>query len=332
MEIEENISLSSHNSFRLPSRAKWFCEVENKEELSEAIDFSRKCGAKPFVLGSGTNIVLTGNLDGLVIRNKIKGSEFKVSSATVCSGENWHKFVGECRKRYFGGLENLALIPGTVGAAPIQNIGAYGVELSDRFESMEAQNLYTNEVSVFSKEDCEFGYRKSLFTEDKEWFVLNVSLNSSPEVTVDYPDIREYLEANKLEACAATVYEATCSIRRRKLPDIEKYPNAGSFFKNPIISKEICDGLLKEFPMIPNHSVSGGIKVSAAWLIDSLGLKGIRIGGFSVSQKHALVIINSSNGVFDELNELCGLIKSKVFGAYNVCLEVEPEIFPFRDL
>ena len=184
MEIEENISLSSHNSFRLPSRAKWFCEVENKEELSEAIDFSRKCGAKPFVLGSGTNIVLTGNLDGLVIRNKIKGSEFKVSSATVCSGENWHKFVGECRKRYFGGLENLALIPGTVGAAPIQNIGAYGVELSDRFESMEAQNLYTNEVSVFSKEDCEFGYRKSLFTEDKEWFVLNVSLNSSPESSV----------------------------------------------------------------------------------------------------------------------------------------------------
>ena len=194
MEFQQSFSLRKLNSFGLKSEARWFCEANNVEELFEAFLFCKDRSLRPFFLGSGTNIILADQINGLVIKNNLRGKSFSSAEVKVSSGENWENLVSSCNARSFPGLENLALIPGTVGAAPIQNIGAYGVELSDRLKSVEALNVFTNEIVSFSKTDCEFSYRNSRFKKEKEWFVTSVTISAGNELVFEYPEVKAYLE------------------------------------------------------------------------------------------------------------------------------------------
>ena len=328
MEFQESFSLRKLNSFGLSSVARWFCEANNLEELLEAILFSKDRSLRIFILGSGTNLILGNQIDGLVIKNNLRGKTFLDYEVKASSGENWEELVRFCDLKGFSGLENLALIPGTVGAAPIQNIGAYGVELSDRLKSVEALNLFTNESVTFSNTDCGFSYRNSRFKKEKEWFIQSVTISSGTDLVIKYPDVRTYLEKLDLKPSSNAIYQAVCAARNRKLPDFRKTPNVGSFFKNPVVTAKKYESLEKQFPKMPKYVDRHGIKLSAAWLIDSLGLKGSSIGGVSVSREHALVLVNHSSGTFEDLQKISGLIKSRVLTVYDVMLEVEPEIYP----
>ena len=332
MRFQESFSLRKLNSFGLNSTARWFCEAFNIEELSEAVAFAKDRSLNVFVLGSGTNLILGNHIDGLVIKNNLRGRTFSENQVKASSGENWEELVRSCDLKGFPGLENLGLIPGTVGAAPIQNIGAYGVELSDRLKSVEALNLFTSETVAFSNTDCEFSYRDSKFKKEKEWCVTSITISSGNELVWEYPDVRIYLEKHDLEMSSRTIYRAVCVARKRKLPDLRRFPNAGSFFKNPVVTPEKYKILKSQFPNIPGYVDRHGIKLSAAWLIDSLDLKGQSIGGVSISRQHALVIINHSAGTFDDLKKLSGLIKTRVHSAYDVSLEIEPEVFPVQPI
>ena len=328
MEFQERFSLKKLNSLRLSSIARWFCQVNNHEELLEAAAFAKERSLHIFVLGLGTNLILGKHIDGLVIRNNIRGKTFSDSEVKAASGENWEELVGFCNYKGVPGLENLALIPGSVGAAPIQNIGAYGVELSDRLKTVETLNLITNEVVTFSNADCEFSYRDSRFKKEKEWFVTGVTISPRNELVFEYPDVKAYLEENELKESSKAIYRAVCAARVRKLPDFRRFPNVGSFFKNPIVTTEEYQRLKDRFPDMPKHIDPRGIKLSAAWLIDSLGLKGESVGGISISRQHALVLVNHSAATFDDLQKISKFIGKRVYSAYNVLLEVEPEVCP----
>ena len=195
-------------------------------------------------------------------------------------------------------------------------------------ESLEAFNLFTGETVAFSNTDCEFSYRDSRFKKEKEWCVTSVTISSGNELVFEYPDVRIYLEKHDLEMSSRTIYRAVCAARRRKLPDLRRFPNVGSFFKNPVVTSEKYKILESHFPNIPGYVDRHGIKLSAAWLIDSLGLKGASIGGVSISRQHALVLINHSAGTFDDLKKISEFIKMRVQSAYDVSLEIEPEIVP----
>ena len=238
MKFQESFSLRKLNSFGLNSKARWFCEAINLEELSEAVEFAKERSLRIFLLGAGTNLILGNQIDGLVIKNNLRGRTFSENQLKASSGENWEELVRSCDLKGFQGLENLGLIPGTVGAAPIQNIGAYGVELSDRLKSVEALNLFTSETVTFSNTDCEFSYRDSKFKKEKEWCVTSITISSGNELVWEYPDVRIYLEKHNLEMSSGTIYRAVCVARKRKLPDLRRFPNVGSFFKNPVVTAE----------------------------------------------------------------------------------------------
>ena len=328
MEFHESFSLKKLNSLRLSASARWFCEINNLDELLEAASFAKEKSLRIFVLGLGTNLILGKYIDGLVIRNNLRGTTFSNYEVKAASGENWEELVEFCNYKGVPGLENLALIPGSVGAAPIQNIGAYGVELSDRVRSVDAINLITNEAVTFSKTECEFSYRDSRFKKEKEWFITGVTITPKNELVFEYPDVKAYLEQNDLKVSSKAIYRAVCAARTRKLPDFRRFPNVGSFFKNPIVTTKKYQMLKNRFPEMPKHADPRGIKLSAAWLIDSLGLKGESVGGISISRQHALVLVNHSAGTFDDLQKISQIIRRRVFSAYNVLLEVEPEVLP----
>ena len=328
LEFQESFSLKKLNSLRLSSWARWFCEVNDLEELLEAAMFAKERSLRVLVLGSGTNLILGRHIDGLVIRNNLRGTTLSDFEVKAASGEKWEALVEFCNYKGVPGLENLALIPGSVGAAPIQNIGAYGVELSDRVRSVEALNLITSETVTFSNAECEFSYRDSRFKKEKEWFVTGLTITPNNELVFEYPDVKAYLEENELKMSSKAIYQAVCAARTRKLPDYRSFPNVGSFFKNPVVTTEEYQTLKNRFPEMPKHIHPRGIKLSAAWLIDSLGLKGKSVGGISVSRQHALVLVNHSGGTFHDLQEMSEIIRSKVYSAYHVLLELEPEVYP----
>ena len=227
-------------------------------------------------------------------------------------------------------LENLALIPGTVGAAPVQNIGAYGVELSDRLLSLKALHIPTLEQNTFNNTECQFAYRDSLFKKSDEWVITEVSLalSKSCEGITSYPGIGSYLEERQLGTSGESIVAAVSHIRALKLPDPSRVPNVGSFFKNPVLADGRAKTFAKAFPDVVQFAVAGGKKLSAAWLIDHVGLKGYRVGRFVVSEKHALVIINEGNGKQLELFELVGIVKQRVKDTFGIDLEIEPRVYP----
>lgn len=334
MQIQSNFSLRNFNTFGLESTASFFAEVSSVEELKAILLDPIWQQTPKFILGGGSNVLFTRNVDALVIHPAIKGID-KVKEdedhiwLKVGAGENWHGFVMHCVELNYGGVENLSLIPGTVGAAPMQNIGAYGVEIKDVVESVETISIDTGKIRVFSNEECAFGYRESVFKKalKNQFVVTGVTfvLNKKPVINVGYGDVRRTLaEMNVSDPTIADVSQAIITIRRSKLPDPAQIGNAGSFFKNPEIPLEQYDNLKKAFPEIPGYPVSEAmVKVPAGWLIEQAGWKGYRQGAIGVHQKQALVLVNYGGGNGNEIRALATTIQDSVELKYGIRLSPE---------
>jgi UDP-N-acetylmuramate dehydrogenase len=338
MMIKQNVDLFPYNTFGLHSVAKLFSTVDSAEEARRlfASDTFRK--QKHFILGGGSNILLTKDFDGLVIKVEIKGKEvITEDDATITlrvgAGENWHQFVMYCVERNFGGVENLSLIPGTVGAAPMQNIGAYGVEIKKNILGVEAVEINTGDVRYFDNEGCKFGYRESIFKQEaKDQFLISsITLKLTKkdhEFNVSYGAVDETLK--KLGATTLSIKaisDAVVHIRSSKLPDPTRIGNAGSFFKNPSIQADLVDFIKKDFPSLPTFpSTDGLIKIPAAWLIEQCGWKGKTFGNIGVHQHQALVLVNYGGGEGEKIWELAMKIKDSVKEKFNVTLQPEVNV------
>ncbi|MCF6294772.1 MAG: UDP-N-acetylmuramate dehydrogenase [Flavobacteriaceae bacterium] len=336
MDILSNISLKQYNTFGIDVKAKHFVSVKNIEELISVLkleDYPEK-----FILGGGSNMLHTKNVEALVIHLDIKNIEIiseTENSVTIkaTAGENWHDFVLWCLEHDFGGIENLSLIPGNVGAAPIQNIGAYGVELKDVFVACEALHIKSLSIKTFTKEDCNFDYRNSVFKQDLkgEYIIINITLKLTTkdhQLKTSYGAITE--ELNKMNIKNPTIQDvskAVIAIRESKLPNPKVIGNSGSFFKNPIVSKSHFDTLKINFPKIPSYSVSENkIKIPAGWLIEHLGFKGKRFGNYGVHENQALVLVNYDDAKGEDIFKLSQLIQSTVKRIFDINLEVEVNI------
>lgn len=332
MQLKKEIQLKSIHTFGLNSTAKALVTARNVSDLKEALKLPYK---KKMILGGGSNLVFVNDYDGLVIKNELKGIKIlrhfeKSVHVSSKAGEQWHGFVLWCIKKKFGGLENLSLIPGTVGAAPIQNIGAYGVEVKDFFVKLKAIEISSGQERTFWGKDCAFGYRNSFFkNKGKGKYVITevvFKLSKKPhKFKISYGSIASRFEnLPKRKQTIKALSDIVIEIRSAKLPDPKKIGNCGSFFKNPIISKRIFYKLSKNYPEIPNYPTSGAkVKLAAGWLIDQCGWKGKKIGNVGCYKNQALVIVNHGNASGTELLEIIQLIKSSVLKKFEIMLEEE---------
>lgn len=334
-KISENISLKPFNTFGLEAKAKYFTVFKSTAELIEILLLEEYKLKKKLFLGGGSNILLMNDFNGLVLKNEIKGLEVVLeneekSILQVGGGEIWHDFVLQTLERNLSGIENLSLIPGTVGAAPMQNIGAYGVEIKDVFVALEALNLQTFEVEVFDKEKCNFGYRESFFKHDGKgkYVILNVSfeLSKIPHFNVSYGAIKDTLIQMGIETIGSkAISDAVINIRKSKLPDPAKIGNAGSFFKNPELDKAFFDQIKTKFPEIPSYPIDEKkVKVPAGWLIEQAGWKGKRFGEIGVHEKQALVLVNYGGGHGQEIADLAFKIQASVLDIFGI--NIMPEV------
>jgi len=335
--IKENFSLHPFNTFHLESVARYFTEVESKEQLGDLISSGKFIENPLLLLGGGSNLLFTGNYKGIVVHVINKGIEIVSRSADmvlvkVSAGENWHEFVTYCVNEGFGGLENLSLIPGNVGSCPIQNIGAYGVEVKDSIRSLEVFDLHTGELKIFNTEDCYFGYRDSIFKHDLKGKVaiwsVTFALSLNPVVHVGYGAITQELAAMQIENPGiGDVSKAVCNIRRSKLPDPVVLGNAGSFFKNPTVDLEFAEKLMEAFPRLVFYPLGNEkVKLAAGWLIEQCGWKGFREGDAGVHQSQALVLVNYGRATGSNLLTLAHRIQNSVYERFGVKLEMEVNI------
>ncbi|MEK7224913.1 MAG: UDP-N-acetylmuramate dehydrogenase [Bacteroidota bacterium] len=334
-KISENISLRPYNTFGIDARAKYFAAFRDIDELSELV--TRNSKPATLVLGGGSNILFTKDFDGLVLKNEINGIELlhedeEYVYVRAGAGENWHQFVLYCISRNWAGLENLSLIPGNVGASPMQNIGAYGVELEDVFFSLEAFHLEERKIFLFSKNDCEFGYRNSVFKEQyKDQFAIvsvTFRLRKHPVFNTSYGAINEELEKMGVKDLSIqAISQAVINIRSSKLPDPKLIGNAGSFFKNPEISLDKCQELQSQFPGIIAFPFGGNkMKLAAGWLIEQCGWKGQRKGDAGCHERQALVLVNYGNAKGQDILDLSDEILQSVKKKFGVALEREVNI------
>lgn len=337
MQIQQNISLRQYNTMGIDARARQFSTFETLEALQELASFSDDEGTSKLVLGGGSNVLLTRDFDGLVMKNELKGIELISETdnhyfVKAGAGENWHQFVQYAIGRDWAGIENLSLIPGNVGASPMQNIGAYGVEIKDVFEELEAFHLNDRKIITFSNNDCGFGYRESVFKRQfKDQFViLNVTyrLNKTPQFNTSYGAIGQELEHMGVkELSIQAIAQAVINIRSSKLPDPAKIGNSGSFFKNPSVPASQFDELKKNFPGIIGYpNADGTVKLAAGWLIEQCGWKGFRRGDAGVHAKQALVLVNFGNASGAEVYELSTEVMDSVQNRFGVELEREVNI------
>lgn len=334
MQIQEHSSLRSLNTFGLDAVARYFARVHSPEEARELLMDSRWRDLPIRVLGGGSNILLTGDLDGLVLRNDLGGisivSEGPDSiDIRAGAGVNWHSLVNFCVYRNFGGLENLSLIPGQVGAGPIQNIGAYGVELQEHFVELEALHLRDLTLVRFDREACRFGYRDSIFKQElrDQFLILSVRfrLDRHPVLRTGYGAIVQELESMGVgEPSVQTVSEAVIRIRSSKLPDPSQAGNAGSFFKNPVLSTEEFRQFQAEHPLVAGFPQQAGqVKVSAGWLIEQCGWKGYREGDAGVAPTQALVLVNYGKASGLQIAGLAERIRDSVLQRFGILMERE---------
>jgi len=350
MNWAADISLKKYNTFGIDAIARYFAVFSTQDELAGLLDGVRgQAAGSPFILGGGSNILLTKNIDGPVMRNEIKGIELVDEDedyvyVTVGAGEGWHGFVQYCLSRNWAGVENLSLIPGSVGAAPMQNIGAYGVEIKDVFYELTAWNLEEGKVFTFTLNDCCFGYRDSIFKGEYKgrFIILGVTfrLNKIPAFHTAYGAIREELERMGVqELSIQAISQAVVNIRTSKLPDPAQIGNAGSFFKNPSIQSIHFEYLQTQFPNIVGYpeaspggtgtssaSVPGTIKLAAGWLIEQCGWKGYRHGDAGCHAKQALVLVNYGHATGSEIYDLSEEILRSVHEKFGVTLEREVNI------
>jgi len=330
-----SIDLRPYNSFGIFSTCDQFRRIYNDKDIYELL----VDGITDFrILGGGSNVLLPGHLSGLVVRNEIKGIEIidedeSLALVQVGAGESWHFFVQWAISHKLGGLENLALIPGTVGAAPIQNIGAYGIEQSQCFHSLKAISLEDGINKAFYKSDCAFGYRDSYFKREGlgKFFITQVRylLHKNSKPNIQYEDVQKHLqEKNISEPTIEDVFEAITEIRTRKLPNPKHIGNAGSFFKNPVISAVDFQLLKAKFPEIKSYPTeNGAYKLAAAWLIDQCGFKGIKVGNTGCYHNQALVIVNHGGATGQEIKAFAHQIMDRVAEVFGVQLEPEVNIW-----
>ncbi|MEQ9308476.1 MAG: UDP-N-acetylmuramate dehydrogenase [Balneolaceae bacterium] len=337
--IKEQFDLSKFNTMGIKAIARFFVEIHSVDELKEALNFASENKLQILVLGGGSNILFVDDFPGLVILNQIKGmkiiSEIDAEvTIKIGAGENWHNTVLFCVENGFGGIENLSLIPGTVGAAPIQNIGAYGTELKDVFVSLEAFLIEEGEVKIFSKSECKFGYRDSIFKKELKGKViitsvtLKLSKNAVPNI--EYASLKEKLNQKGIKnPKIKEVSTAVIEVRESKLPDPKKIGNTGSFFKNPVISVYQFDALKSLNKTIPSYPVSERqVKVPAGWLIEQTGWKGKRLGDAGVHDKQALVLVNHGKATGKEIWALAQDIIESVHQKFDIRLTPEVNILP----
>ena len=337
--IQTNKNLKEYNTFGISVKAEMFAVFSSIEELKQIL--SLRNNKKLLVLGGGSNLLLTKDFDGLVIKNEIKRFEVTEETASEVivesgAGENWHEFVLNCIDKGFGGIENLSLIPGSVGASPMQNIGAYGVEIKDVFESLSAYHIASGEIHYFDKTKCEFGYRESIFKNKVkgEYIILTVTfrLTKNPTINSSYGAINEQLKVMGIQV--PTIKElsaAVIAIRQSKLPDPKIIGNAGSFFKNPTVSPEQCQDIIAREPRLVHYQLADGrFKLAAAWLIDACGWRGKSVGNAAVYEKQALVIVNKGGltqpCTGGEVVTLAQAIQTSVYERFGIRLEHEPVV------
>ncbi|MBI3500201.1 MAG: UDP-N-acetylmuramate dehydrogenase [Bacteroidetes bacterium] len=332
MTIQENISLRKYNTFGIDVSAKYFLEANSVSDVQNYLD--EKKSSPLLILGGGSNILFTKNFDGVVLKNNLKGIELLREDSEnyfvkVGGGEVWHEFVLHCIKNNQAGIENLSLIPGSMGAAPIQNIGAYGVEQKETFHELEAVNLQENKKVIFKNSDCKFGYRDSIFKREakNKYIITSVTfrLNKKPKYNTSYGAINQELEKMGVKKLSiAAISQAVITIRRSKLPDPAMIGNAGSFFKNPIVSNEKYELLKKEFPAIVAYKNSNSeMKLAAGWLVEQCGWKGKRFNAHGVHKDQALVLVNYGNANGNDIYELSEKILQSVKEKFGVMLERE---------
>ncbi|MDI1232735.1 MAG: UDP-N-acetylmuramate dehydrogenase [bacterium] len=336
MALQFNVSLKSFNTFGLDVKAKYFTEVNSLAELKSTL--ANNGTEATLFIGGGSNLLFTKDYDGLVIVNKIKGIVIEKETdesvyLKAYSGENWHELVQYCVEKNWGGIENMSLIPGTVGASPMQNIGAYGVEIENVFEHLEALNLETLEIEKFNKEACEFGYRESIFKRKLKgrYFIYSVTFRLSKQhhLKLEYGDIKTILAEQAINLEVATIKDvsnAIISIRQSKLPDPKILGNSGSFFKNPTIPVSHFDQLKIQFPDIKGFAQNEGIKVPAGWLIEQCGWKGKQIGNTGSHAKQALVLVNYGGATGHEVYQLAMDIIESIKEKFGITLEPEVNI------
>ena len=336
MQVQENISLKFYNTFGIDAKAKFFCEINSEKDLADALRLEEY--PNKFILSGGSNMLITKDIEALVLHINIKGITILKENddhvlLKIMAGENWHQMVLWTLEHNYGGLENMSLIPGNTGTAPIQNIGAYGVELKDTFVSCEGIVLATNKIESFYKDDCTFGYRNSVFKEEAKghYIIINVTFKLKKKNHVlhtSYGAIASQLEIMEIkDPTIKDVSDAVVAIRKSKLPNPKDIGNSGSFFKNPVISKNVYNALKINFSDIPSYPISNHeVKVPAGWLIEKAGFKGKRFGNYGVHKKQALVLVNYGGASGEDILNLSKLIKKTIYRLFNISIEAEVNI------
>jgi len=337
IKIVDNVSLRPYNTFGIEAFCNHFVEIDNVSEIIELISTDVYKRNNHLIIGGGSNILLTKNFEGLVIKNNLKGIEVVREEGDnvyvkAAAGEVWHEFVQWCIVKGLAGLENLSLIPGCVGASPMQNIGAYGVEIKDVFESLEAIDLTNGTLKKFLKSDCHFGYRESVFKHEykNKFIIISVTfrLNKKMNLNTSYGAINAELQSMGVKAPGIKdVSQAVINIRSSKLPDPKVTGNAGSFFKNPEVSASEHERIKAAFPNVVAYPLeNGNYKLAAGWLIEQSGLKGFRMGNAAVHDKQALVLVNKGEANGNEIYSLSEHVLQTVFAKFGVKLEREVNI------
>ncbi|MCD4731057.1 MAG: UDP-N-acetylmuramate dehydrogenase [Bacteroidales bacterium] len=337
MEIKEHYNIQQLNTFGIKVDAKYFTEVASIQEMKEAVEYSERHKLPILILGDGSNLLFMQDYNGFVIKVNLKGisllrEDIKHVYVKAFAGENWDEFVNYCCESGYYGLENLSLIPGNVGASPIQNIGAYGVELKDHFYELEFYDFATGKIRNFNNSDCNFGYRNSIFKNEfkQKGVVLSVTFkfDKIPKFKTGYGVIKEELDRMEvINLTAKDIRNAVINIRRSKLPDPGEIGNAGSFFKNPVVTNKKYKKLLSQFPKLVSFKQHDGTyKLAAGWLIDQCGWKGYRKGNAGVHENQALVLVNYGNATGKDVYNLSEKVKTSVFEKFGVELEREVNV------
>lgn len=338
MLIKENVSLKPYNTFGVEAITKYFAVASNQDEVREILNWTKENNQKILLLSGGSNMLIVNDWDGLALKIEMHGIEIVESNedeaiVKVNSAEVWNDFVQWCIERDLGGLENLSLIPGRAGTAPIQNIGAYGVEIKDTMTELTALEIATGQLRTFTNEQCKFGYRDSVFKNELkgQYLILDVSFKLTKrnhKLHTEYGAIRNELAQMGIEnPTIKDVAQAVIKIRQSKLPDPKKIGNSGSFFKNPIIDQKLFNELKLKFPEIVGYpSGDDKVKVAAGWLIENAGWKGKRFGDAGVHKDQALVLVNHGNATGKEIYDLSEKIIQDIFEKYNIQLEREVNV------
>ncbi len=331
-----NVPLKKRNTFGFDVSAEFFVETQNEEQIQEALEWAKNERLRVMPLGSGSNLLITGNLQGLILRQRnedthIVNEDEKGAVVFASAGSNWHQLVLFCVEHDLYGIENLSLIPGLAGAAPIQNIGAYGVELADVLTHLDAISIATGKKVTINNSDCRFAYRESAFKQNfKDQFIISgiyLTLSKTPRYSLDYPALRQAIDDSGQKVTLKQISQLICDIRRLKLPDPKTIGNAGSFFKNPLINAQLLEKVRLKYPTLPFHKQNNGnYKIPAAWLVERAGWKGFRRGSVGVHNKQAIVMINYGQGCGLEVLKLAEEIKSDIYLKFCVTLEIEPQI------